>query len=43
VVIDWTTITGPEDAARVAAQLSASFSGGLRRTSISGAIDYGAA
>jgi hypothetical protein len=43
VVIDWTTIAGPADAARVAAQLSAHFSGGLRRTSIASAIDFGAA
>jgi hypothetical protein len=43
VVVDWTTIASAVDAARVAAQLSATFSGGLRRTSISGAIDFGTA
>jgi hypothetical protein len=43
VVVDWTTIAGSQDAARIADQLTAGSAGGLRRTSISGAIDFGTA
>lgn len=42
VVVDWTVIAGPDDALRVADELITSFSAGLRRTSISSAIDFGA-
>ncbi len=41
VVVDWTVIAGAADARRVADALAADFTGGLHRTSISAAIDFG--
>ncbi len=43
VIVPWTMIEGPEDAARVASQITAHFDEALRRTSISGALDHAAA
>lgn len=40
VVVDWTVIATREDAERVAGILTSTFSPTLRRTSISGALDY---
>ncbi len=40
VVVDWTLVAGEEDARRFASQLTAKFDPSLRRTSISGALDY---
>jgi hypothetical protein len=42
VIVDWTEIAGPADAQRVADALMAHVPTGLRRTSISGAIDTAA-
>lgn len=41
-VVEWTLISGPEDAAAFAARISAHFEDALRRTSISSAIDHAA-
>lgn len=41
VVVPWTVIATPEDAARVVGQLSAQTPNSARRTSISGALDFG--
>ncbi|WP_238367338.1 DUF1194 domain-containing protein [Mesobacterium pallidum] len=43
VIVPWTIIAGPEDAARVANTISWQITGGMRRTSISGALDAGRA
>ena len=43
VVIDWTLLRGRADAEAFAARLTAHFDTTLRRTSISGALDYAAA
>ena len=43
VVIPWTVIAGPDDARAIAGRLAVEVPGGMRRTSISGAIDYGRA
>lgn len=40
VIVPWTQIASAADAARVAAQITANFDDGMRRTSISGALDY---
>lgn len=42
VIVPWTLIESQQDAVQVASQLTASFGMGMRRTSISGAIDYAA-
>lgn len=42
VIVPWTTITGREDAERVAARLSASVPNSARRTSVSAALEFGA-
>lgn len=42
VIVPWTLVDSPDSARTVAATLSASFSSGMRRTSISGAIGYAA-
>lgn len=42
VVVPWTVLRTPDEAAAVAAQITAVFDDSLRRTSISGAIDYAA-
>lgn len=41
VIVDWTLVDSREDAAKVADKLTAEFNSALRRTSISGAIDFG--
>lgn len=43
VIVPWTLVEGPEDAVAVATSITASFEEAMRRTSISGAIDYAAA
>jgi hypothetical protein len=43
VVVPWTLIAGRADAEAVAAQITARFDEGMRRTSISGALAYAAA
>ncbi len=43
VIVDWTLIRGRADAEAFAAELTAEFDTALRRTSISGLIDYAAA
>lgn len=40
IVVDWTVIGSREDARRVAETITAHFDPGLRRTSISGILDY---
>jgi len=40
IVVPWTVIDSPEAAERIAHQITAHFDPGLRRTSISGALDY---
>lgn len=40
IVVPWTVIDSPEAADRIANQITAHFDPGLRRTSISGALDY---
>ena len=42
VIVPWTEIAAPEDAALVADRITAHFDGGLRRTSISSALRYAA-
>ena len=42
VVVPWTLLESPEQAAQSAAQITANFDIALRRTSISGALDYAA-
>ena len=42
VVVDWTLVENRADAEAFAAKISAHFESGMRRTSISGAIDYAA-
>ncbi len=42
VIVDWTLIAGAEEAAAFATRLTARFDSSLRRTSISGALDYAA-
>ncbi|MBD3663517.1 DUF1194 domain-containing protein [Sulfitobacter aestuariivivens] len=42
VIVPWTLIEKTEDAAAIAARLTASFDPSLRRTSISGALDHAA-
>lgn len=41
VIVDWTLVESGEDAVAIADKLTAEFNSALRRTSISGAIDYG--
>ena len=41
VIVPWTVIQTPDDARAFADALSQTFAGGMRRTSISGAIEYG--
>lgn len=43
VIVPWTLVENSEDAARIAARLTAHFDPSLRRTSISGALTYAAA
>ncbi|MFN3262006.1 MAG: DUF1194 domain-containing protein [Pikeienuella sp.] len=43
VVVPWTMIEHPEDAIAVAASITANFEEAMRRTSISGVLDYAAA
>jgi hypothetical protein len=43
IVVPWTMIQTQDDADRVARQITASFDDGLRRTSISSALDFAAA
>lgn len=43
VIVPWTLIQSQTDADRIAAQITAEFDDGLRRTSISSALDYAAA
>lgn len=40
IIVDWTLISEPDDASAFAAKLTAEFNSALRRTSISGALDY---
>lgn len=42
VVVPWTLLEGPEDAEWIAGQILTQSGGGMRRTSISGALRYGA-
>ena len=42
VVVPWTLLESPEQAAAIAAQISTTFDSALRRTSISGVLDYAA-
>ncbi len=41
-IVPWTMLDGPEKAALIAAQITAHFNTGMRRTSISGALDHAA-
>ncbi|WP_299042435.1 DUF1194 domain-containing protein [uncultured Tateyamaria sp.] len=41
-IVPWTVLATPRDAARVAAQITAHFDEGMRRTSISGALTHAA-
>lgn len=41
VIVDWTLVESGEDARAFASKLTAEFNSALRRTSISGAIDFG--
>ncbi|MGB3244478.1 MAG: DUF1194 domain-containing protein [Sulfitobacter sp.] len=43
VIVPWTLVESPEHAAEIAATLTATYDNNLRRTSISGALDYAAA
>ena len=43
VIVPWTLIEHPEDAQAVAASITANFEEAMRRTSISGVLDYAAA
>lgn len=43
VIVPWTLLKTPQEAALIAAQITAHFDSGMRRTSISGALDYAAA
>lgn len=42
VIVPWTVLEDPEDAEWIAAQILTQSGGGMRRTSISGALDFGA-
>ena len=42
VIVPWTLVATPQDAEAVAAQITATFQRGMRRTSISGVMDYAA-
>ena len=41
VIVPWTVIAGPDEAAQVASAIAWHITGGMRRTSISGALDFG--
>lgn len=43
IIVDWTMISGREEAEAFAAKLTAHFNGSMRRTSISGGIEFSAA
>ena len=43
IIVPWTLVNTPEHAARIAATLTATYDDSLRRTSISGVLDYAAA
>ncbi|MEO0379246.1 MAG: DUF1194 domain-containing protein [Pseudomonadota bacterium] len=43
IIVPWTLLESPKQAAQIAAQITANFDDALRRTSISGALDFAAA